>query len=526
MRLKYNYSILALFMAALIGVLSVSAADVEVTQNAGTKNIFVFGKINSDLLSSDGSEQITLMMVDKDADINKLSGAQINYINQFGVNADGTYAIKFKYAKDAAVSKMYLKYKNTVINSSVVSAVSSSQVIDGEVWLTSSDDRAYLSSGAYTAMPTYSYSRTIDGVTYEHRYTEPYTFDAKTGIKATVQLTNKFGFNEGFDVLIAFYDEGGSLKSCKIEHGNVPYGENGEISITETGAYEVPKGTAKAKAFVLSSLKEMTPYTEENDGALKKIHVYCIGDSTGQDWDEKSYPQAGWGTFIKDYFNTEYATFVNKCVSGSHAQAILGNENGHGYRKWQETMEAIEPGDYIIVSLGINDAYKEGPSGMSAVDWYKLGLNQMIYEARDKGVNIIMCSRIHGGYNLVDTGDSLKMIDAMKSVCTEKDVPFLNIFEYIENEFIKINDLDTVRKKYFLKRTTLMSSDDEFGFGLTEAEIKNHTNSNINYEKYDAENAANANDYTHTNIRGANLTCQAIAAELKKSNSNLRYYLK
>lgn len=526
MQRKYNYSILALLIAAVISIFGVSAANAEAIRNVGTKNIFVSGKISSDLLNSDGSEQITLMMVDKDADINKLSGSQIEYINQFDVNADGTYAIKFKYGNDAASSKMYLKYKNTVINSSVVSAVSSNQVIDGEVWLTSSDDRAYMFAGADTVMPTYSYNREIDGVTYEHSYTEPYSFADRAGIKANLQLTNKYGFDQGFEILIAFYDERGNLTSCKIEHGTIPYGENGEISITETASFDVPVGTAKAKAFVLSSLKDITPYTEENDGSLKKVRVYCIGDSTGQDWDATSYPQAGWGTFIKDYFNTEYATFVNKCVSGAHAQSILGNESGHGYGKWQETMKEVEPGDYIIVSLGINDAHKEGPSGMSAVEWYKLGLNQMIDEARDKGVNIIMCSRIHGGYNIVDSSDSLKMIDAMKSVCAEKDVPFLNIFAYIEKEFEKIGDLDIVQRKYFLKRTTLMSSTDEFGFGLSKAEIEKHTNGNINYTKYTAEDDAKANDYTHTNIRGANLTCQAIAAELKKSNSNLRYYLK
>lgn len=524
MRPKYKFTVLAALMVLVMSIVGVDAYSAEVSQNTGTKNIFVSGRIHSELLNEDGSNQITLMMVDKD--VTDIDGTQINYMNQFAVNADGSYFIKFRYNKDAALSKMYLKYKNTVINDSVVSAVSTNQVIDGHVWLTSSDNRAYELSGADSTMPTYTYSRTIDGVEYTHSYSDDYVFSDRDGIKANVQLTNKYGFaDEKFDILIAFYDNSGGLISCCIKHGEVPYGEDGQINITDTDAFAVPSGTAKSKAFVLSSMKDIIPYADASDGTLEKIRIFCVGDSTGQDWGTNSYPQAGWGTFIKDYFNTEYAEFVNKCVSGAHAQSILGNEQGHGYGKWKDVMNEAKAGDYIIVSLGINDAHKEGPGGMSAVEWYKLGLKQMIEDAQDRGINIIMCSRIHGGYVIVDKGNSLTMIEAMRSVCAEKNVPFLNIFAYIEDEFKQINDLDTVRKKYFLKRTTLMEDPeiDEFGFGLTKAEIDNHSNTYIS----DSTKAdADANDYTHTNIRGANLTCRAIVSELKKSSSNLRFYLK
>lgn len=162
---------------------------------------------------------------------------------------------------------------------------------------------------------------------------------------------------------------------------------------------------------------------------------------------------------------------------------------------------------------------------MSAAEWFRLGLKQMIEDAQDRGINIIMCSRIHGGYAIVDDGDSLKMIEAMKNICAEKNVPFLNIFAYIEDEFKKIGDIDTVRKKYFLQRTTLMADPetDEYGFGLTREEIDNHSNTYIS-DSSKADDAAN--DYTHTNIRGANLTCRAIVSELKKTGSDLRFYLK
>lgn len=361
MRPKYKYTVLAALMVLVMNIVGVHAYSAEVSQNTGTKNIFVSGKIDSELLNEDGSNQITLMMVDRDA--TDIDGTQINYVNQFAVNADGSYFIKFKYNGDASMSKMYLKYKNTVINDSVVSAVSTNRVIDGQVWLTSSDNRAYELSGADSTMPTYTYSRTIDGVEYTHSYSDDYVFPDRDGIKANVRLTNKYGFeDEKFNILIAFYDESGSLISCRITHADAPYGEDGQITVTDTDTFAVPNGTAKSKAFLLSSMKDITPYADASDGTLEKIRVFCVGDSTGQDWGAASYPQAGWGTFIKDYFNTEYAEFVNKCVSGAHAQSILGNQQGYGYGKWKEVMAEATAGDYIIVSLGINDANKEAPA--------------------------------------------------------------------------------------------------------------------------------------------------------------------
>lgn len=516
----------------MLGSMTAFAADdnTGVSQNVLTKNIFIEGRIDKELMSKQQDTQIVLLMIDKNADINSTSLNDIKYIEQFAVRRDGTYSIKFRYSQNAADTRMYLKFGGQIINNSIVSAVYTAQMMSGDVLLTDNDGRAYDAGKADGSMPEYTYSRVIDGTEYTHKFKEDFEIPERKGLNAYVRLKNKYGMaDEKFTVILACYDNQNRLIACYPKEKTAAYGDDGKEQDFYTEAFGVPSGTSCARAYVYGSLTNLIPYTEGSDGSLEDVTVFCVGDSTGQDWQADSYPQAGWGTFIKDYFNPEHTTFVNNCESGAWAQAILDNDTGnprkYGNGKWKKTIGAAKPGDYIIVSLGINDANKYGPNGELPEEWYAAGLKQMIKEAKENGINIIMCTPIHSGDKIVETGKKLDMIAMMKKVCRENDVEFLDIFSNIENRFIEIDDISKIRSKYFLERKTLAEapSEDGFGFGLSEAEILNHTNSYIKNADLSDEKAV---DYTHTNVRGANLTCHAIAEELKKSESELKFYLK
>ena len=515
--MKKIIHILTAFMVAA-SIQPVCAADVS--QNTATKNVYVEG--NAQVAAG---KQITLIMADKNADKSNLAFGDIKYIEQFDVKNDGSYAIKFKYNGDASQTKMYLKYNGEFINDTVAESKYTMQIAQGDVVLLSGGNKAFEKINSNAEPSKYEYTRTINGTTYSHTFTQDYVADTADGVKAVVNLKNKYGFSEQINIIVACYDEKGALCACYADTKTLPYGENGESFKDETAVYNVPAQTKSAKAFVIGAFNDLVPYTKESNGTLDKITLFCVGDSTGQDWKAESYPQAGWGTFIKDYFSSDYVTVVNNCQSGAWAQAIVDNDTGdkcYGNGKWKKTMAAAKPGDYILVSLGINDASKCGPNGMAPEQWFAQGLTKMITDAKANGINIVMCSKIHSGEKLTDTSDTTKvMIDTMRSVCEKNDVVFLNIFDNIEKHFNDIGDLAKVRSKYFLERDTFLKDENtEFGFGLTQEEVNNHSNS------YISDSSKSGNDYTHTNVRGANLTCRAIKEELEKSTSALKYYLK
>ena len=191
-------------------------------------------------------------------------------------------------------------------------------------------------------------------------------------MKAVVNLKNKFAYENKIAVMVAAYNENGKLLDCVIKNVDVAYGYEGETQVAETAVIDVPAGTAKAKAFCWSSTSNLIPYGKEADGNLEKITIFCVGDSTGDTWPRRWYPQAGWGTYLQDYFNEEYATVYYDangetfCTSGAWAQSIMNNPDdsrhpdnapgkgfyGQGRGKMQQALrekKATNPSFYAVL---------------------------------------------------------------------------------------------------------------------------------------------------------------------------------
>ncbi|MBN2275098.1 MAG: T9SS type A sorting domain-containing protein [Bacteroidales bacterium] len=85
--------------------------------------------------------------------------------------------------------------------------------------------------------------------------------------------------------------------------------------------------------------------------------IYIIGDSTAANWASGFYPLTGWGQVLRHFF-TSSVVIENKALSARSAKSFY---NDH----WAPIREGLEPGDYVFIQFGINDANSDDPERYS-----------------------------------------------------------------------------------------------------------------------------------------------------------------
>jgi lysophospholipase L1-like esterase len=117
------------------------------------------------------------------------------------------------------------------------------------------------------------------------------------------------------------------------------------------------------------------PAQAQDDG----ITVYLASDSTVQTYDPYWEPQAGWGQVIDRYFD-ENVTIANHAIGGRSSRSFI--EQG----RLQAILDVIQPGDYLFVQFGHNDATASVPERYTSPEDYKTYLrDHYIAGAIEKG---------------------------------------------------------------------------------------------------------------------------------------------
>lgn len=86
----------------------------------------------------------------------------------------------------------------------------------------------------------------------------------------------------------------------------------------------------------------------------KHFTIFMIGDSTMANKDIKKGPERGWGMALQGFF-TENVTVDNHALNGRSSRSFI--LEGH----WQKVIDAIKPGDYLVIQFGHND--EKGATG-------------------------------------------------------------------------------------------------------------------------------------------------------------------
>ena len=136
--------------------------------------------------------------------------------------------------------------------------------------------------------------------------------------------------------------------------------------------------------------------------------LFLIGDSTVNN---TNVPQAGWGNVVASHFDTTRIKVQNNARAGRSTRTFVTEG------RWERTLAAIRPGDFLLMQFGHNegsapDTTKAGRRGVlrgtgdetkslvwpdgrpETVNTYGWYLRKFIREARAKGATPVVCSMI------------------------------------------------------------------------------------------------------------------------------------
>ncbi|NHK26363.1 rhamnogalacturonan acetylesterase [Parvularcula flava] len=135
---------------------------------------------------------------------------------------------------------------------------------------------------------------------------------------------------------------------------------------------------------------------QETDGT----RIVIAGDSTASPYPVERQPQAGWGQALQ-YFLGDIAV-ENRAVSGRSTRSYV--DEG----KWAALLEALQPGDIVLISFGHNDQRDDAPERYAEANTdYRAYLKQFVADVRARDARPVIVSsaarRLWEGPAMVET---------------------------------------------------------------------------------------------------------------------------
>lgn len=170
------------------------------------------------------------------------------------------------------------------------------------------------------------------------------------------------------------------------------------------------------------------------------VTIYIAGDSTVTD-QSANYPYnpkstyCGWGQMLGQFLKKGVCV-SNHAQSGSTTQAFMENN-------WTVVKERIKKGDFLFIQFGHNDQKEES---LGAYTGYADNLRYYIDYVRSIGANPVVCTPINR--IIFEEDGSLRDLlgeygSAVRSVCKEKNVPFIDLLKKTTEYFEATGDVDS-----------------------------------------------------------------------------------
>ena len=177
----------------------------------------------------------------------------------------------------------------------------------------------------------------------------------------------------------------------------------------------------KAPALIaIAGLIVSVVFASASLGAPGAPHVHLAGDSTMADKPvEPPNPEHGWGQLLPKFLKAP-GMVVNHAANGRSTRSFLSEG------RWQKLVDALEPGDWVIVQFAHNDE-KIFPDARGE---FQANLRRFVADVREKRATPILatpCARRSwdAAGKLVDTHGDYP--EALRAVARETGVPLLDM---------------------------------------------------------------------------------------------------
>ena len=173
--------------------------------------------------------------------------------------------------------------------------------------------------------------------------------------------------------------------------------------------------------------------------------IYLAGDSTVQTYDPGYVPQAGWGQMIDRYFDGA-VTFRNHAIGGRSSKNFISQG------RLDEILRVINPGDYLMVQFGHNDATIGVDDRYASPADYKEYLRTYVHGARQRGATPILVTPV-GRRDYDEATGKFRVsfpeyVAKMQELAAEESVPLVDLSASSRAYYDQIGPEDT--KSVFL----------------------------------------------------------------------------
>lgn len=193
-------------------------------------------------------------------------------------------------------------------------------------------------------------------------------------------------------------------------------------------------------------------------------HLYIASDSTATDYgvepdyQQKRYPQMGWGQVFQPLFTDDSLPRLKNLHLAKVVKVEPKAKGGRSTRsffeegRWREIVEALQPGDLVLIQFGHNDQSKEKADRYTPVEGYKEYLRLYVDQVRAKKARPILITSVNRNYPWVDgklTNSHGDYPQAMKDIAAEKHADLIDLTQLSIDHFTAKGQ-DYVTKHYFM----------------------------------------------------------------------------
>ena len=154
--------------------------------------------------------------------------------------------------------------------------------------------------------------------------------------------------------------------------------------------------------------------------------IHLMGDSTMAEKDlPKAGAERGWGMMLQNFLDPSEVKVINYAQNGRSTKSFID------LGLWEKVYDAVQPGDYVFIQFGHNDAKKDDPARYAA-PWgaYQDNLRLFVDKVREKGATPVLLTPVARRWfkdGKLDRNCHMDYPAAMKAVAAEKDVTLLDI---------------------------------------------------------------------------------------------------
>ena len=154
--------------------------------------------------------------------------------------------------------------------------------------------------------------------------------------------------------------------------------------------------------------------------------VHLMGDSTMAEKDlPKAGQERGWGMMFQNFLNPDEVKVINYAQNGRSTKSFMD------LGLWDQVQGAIQPGDFVFIQFGHNDAKADDPARYAAA-WgaYQDNLRTYIDGVRAKGGTPVLLTPVARRWfknGVLDRNCHTDYPAAMKAVAEEKGVILLDV---------------------------------------------------------------------------------------------------